>query len=215
MRSGFLMSLLVIGFSIGCNMQDSTETASTDDAPPPATGRSAANAAMGAAIGLDPGALAPPTTPPVTPPQTGFVPPAQTPQQPAMQPPAQGAAQPSLNLPPALRPVVPGSPANGEQKVRAGVGVGKQGRSLDNMSGVIVQPAKSLFAFKERAVFQFQIPQAMQLFAATNGRKPKSHDEFMASIIKANNIQLPTLPQGQRYQFDVQSGELMVCKPRQ
>ena len=83
------------------------------------------------------------------------------------------------------------------------------------MSGVIVTPAKSLFAFQERAVFQIQLPQAIRLFEATNGRKPKSHDEYMASIIKANNIKLPELPQGQKYHYDVQRGELMVYKPRQ
>jgi len=52
------------------------------------------------------------------------------------------------------------------------------------------------------------------LFAATEGRKPNSHEEFMNKIIKFNKIQLPTLPAGEKYVYDPQEGELMVQKPR-
>ena len=102
------------------------------------------------------------------------------------------------------------------ERVKAEAGVAKQGRSLDNETGVgaiIAQPAKSYFAVKERAVFNIQIPQALQLFKATEGRLPNSHDEFMSKIIKANNIKLPALPEGQTYVFDPEKGELMVEKP--
>ena len=78
---------------------------------------------------------------------------------------------------------------------------------------MIVQPARTLFAFKQRAVFEIQIPSAMKLFKATEGRNPKSHDEFMTKIIKANSIKLPELPAGQTYDYDPQLGELMVQKP--
>ena len=79
---------------------------------------------------------------------------------------------------------------------------------------MIVQPARSLFAFEQRAVFNIQIPKAVQLFEATEGRKPRSHDEYMNKIIKANLIKLPTLPNGQKYIYDPNRGELMVQKPR-
>ena len=78
---------------------------------------------------------------------------------------------------------------------------------------MIVQPARTLFAFKQRAVFEIQIPTAVKLFAATEGRKPNSHDEYMSKIIKANQIKLPELPAGQTYVYDPEQGELMVQKP--
>ncbi len=100
------------------------------------------------------------------------------------------------------------------ERVKADVGVAKAGRSLDEYEGVVVTPAKSLFAVRERMVFQVQIPNAMKLFEATNGTKPTSHEEFMTKIIEANQIQLPELPAGQRYAYDPEQGELMVEKPK-
>ena len=52
----------------------------------------------------------------------------------------------------------------------------------------------------------------MNLYKATNGGLPKTHDEFMEKIVKANSITLPTLPAGRSYEFDVKAGELMVVK---
>lgn len=116
---------------------------------------------------------------------------------------------PPAETPPAGNPIV----GDGTTFVPAQPGVAKQGRSLDNESGVLVQPAKSLFAVRERAVFNIQIPQAMQLFEATEGRGPQSHDEFMSKIIAANNINLPQLPAGQRYLYDPAQKELLVERP--
>jgi hypothetical protein len=53
----------------------------------------------------------------------------------------------------------------------------------------------------------------MQLYEATNGKKPTTHEEFMEQIIRANQIVLPELPAGQRYVYDPETGELMVEKP--
>ncbi len=36
----------------------------------------------------------------------------------------------------------------------------------------------------------------MQLYQASNGNFPKSHDEFMTHIIRANNINLPRATRG-------------------
>jgi len=110
-----------------------------------------------------------------------------------------------------------GQPDAGGERVRAEVGVAKQGQATKDIKGgiggMIVQPARSLFAVKQRAVFEIKIPHAMNLFSATEGRKPKSNEEFMAKIIKANNIKLPELPAGQTYVYDPELGELMVRKP--
>jgi hypothetical protein len=119
-----------------------------------------------------------------------------------------GVQLPGGNQPPALNP-----PANTVQ-VPAQAGVAARGRSLDNETGIIVEPAKALFRVQERTVFQIQIPQAMNLFKATEGRSPDSHEEFMAKIIKINNIKLPTLPPGQSYRYDPQRGQLMVVRPK-
>ena len=51
---------------------------------------------------------------------------------------------------------------------------------------------------------------AIRLFEATEGRYPNSHEEFMTAIIKANNIQLPVLPGGKQYQYDVANHQLVV-----
>jgi len=126
------------------------------------------------------------------------------PNHPAVQPPATGAPAFDPNLPPA-----------GDGRIRAEVGVGKQGQSLKDETGIggmIAQPARTLFAVKQRAVFDIQIPSAVKLFEATEGRKPRSHDEYMSKIISANKIQLPELPAGQTYVYDPQQGELMVQK---
>lgn len=121
--------------------------------------------------------------------------------------------------PPTETPSVPGTPAAPgtpsappENLVRAQAGVGAKGRSLDQHEGLIVTPAKTLFAARERAVFDILIPQALQLFKATNGQGPASHDEFMQKIVAENNIQLPQLPQGHAYQYDPQTEQLMVRK---
>ena len=51
---------------------------------------------------------------------------------------------------------------------------------------------------------------AVRLFEAENGRYPKDYDEFMARVIKANQIKLPVLPAGARYAYDEQSHTLKV-----
>lgn len=100
-------------------------------------------------------------------------------------------------------------------RVPAAVGVGVKGRLLDDpkLVQMIVTPARALFRTRERVVFEIQIPHALQLYEATNGRKPKSHEEFMQEIIQFNQIPLPELPPGQRYVYDPEQGELMVEKP--
>lgn len=43
-------------------------------------------------------------------------------------------------------------------------------------------------------------------------RYPKDHEEFMTQIIKANNINLPVLPGGRKYQYDVENHELVIIE---
>lgn len=114
-------------------------------------------------------------------------------------------------------PTVANTPGDQTVRVPAGVGVGRRGRSLDQFQSgvqrVIAEPAKSLFATRERIVFNITIPHAMQLYQAEHGYLPRSHEEFMRDIIEANQIRLPELPAGHRYVYDPQRGELMVERP--
>jgi len=100
----------------------------------------------------------------------------------------------------------------GEEVVKADVGVGIKGRSLDQYEGAVVTPAKAYFTVREKVVFQIQIPQAMQFFEAENGFTPKSEEEFMEKIIQANGIKLPELPPDARYVYDVEAKELQVVR---
>ena len=108
-------------------------------------------------------------------------------------------------------PATPAAEAPADmERVKAEKGVGIKGRSLDEHQGMLVTPAKAYFSVRERVVFEIQIPEAVKLFKATNGNGPKSHDDFMAQIIDANQIQLPELPAGQRYVYDLEEEQLMV-----
>jgi hypothetical protein len=131
------------------------------------------------------------------------------------------APQPAVNVPPPppppapttttaannAAPPAPAAPiAPPTETKKAGVGVGRKGR----YSGLGVASVASLFAAKEKIAFEIQIPQAMNLFKASEGRPPKSHEEFMERIIKENQIRLPQLPDGDRYIYDPKTEQLMV-----
>lgn len=98
---------------------------------------------------------------------------------------------------------------------KARVGVGKKGRRLEDerLVRTIVTPAVSLFRTRERMVFEVQIPKAMKLYEASHGEPPETEEAFFEHIIKANRINLPTLPAGQRYVYDPEKGQLMVERP--
>lgn len=105
------------------------------------------------------------------------------------------------------RPATPPAATPPKEKPAA-VGVGKKGRGYGE--GVVATPAASYWAIRERVAFDIQIPEAMKLFKAMEGRAPKDHNEFMEKIIKANNIHLPELPEGDRYRYDPKTELLMV-----
>jgi hypothetical protein len=111
--------------------------------------------------------------------------------------------------PPATAPAAP-PPA--EVLKKAEVGVGEKGRGYG--TGPIATPASTYFIAKEHIAFDIQIPHAMQLFKATEGHMPKSHEEFMQKIIKANQIQLPKLPEGQHYVYDPKLEQLMIGRDK-
>lgn len=99
------------------------------------------------------------------------------------------------------------------QAQKAVAGVGKQGQKLREHKGVakiISGPVSALFSVKQKAALEIQVTQAVNLFRASEGRFPKSHQEFMDKCVTPNKIQLPELPEGAVYQFNSKKGELWV-----
>lgn len=62
----------------------------------------------------------------------------------------------------------------------------------------------------EHELIRLNIVKALDLFNATEGRYPKSHEEFMSKIIEPNNIVLPELPEGEEYIYDPEDHLLKV-----
>ena len=96
---------------------------------------------------------------------------------------------------------------------KAAVGMGEKGRGYGG--GVITTPIKAMWSAREK-VFLDQMYHALDLYKADHdGHAPKTQDEFMQQIIKENHLQLPALPEGERYVYDPNTGELMVEKPKE
>jgi hypothetical protein len=124
---------------------------------------------------------------------------------------APSAATPAA--PAAAAPEAPAAAAPATEQVQAKAGVGLKGQSLKEESGVMVEAAKAYFRVEQKVVLEFEIPKNLQLFEATEGRAPKSHEEFMEKIIRQYNVKLPTLPAGHEYIYDPERKELMVKRP--
>ncbi|MBR4833636.1 MAG: hypothetical protein IKU86_04780 [Thermoguttaceae bacterium] len=98
-----------------------------------------------------------------------------------------------------------------EKKADVGAtGKGEYGVTSEQAMSIVTVPVSTYFKAQEMAVFRMQIPSAMNLFQASEGRYPNSEEEFMAKIIKANQIVLPKLPEGDVYFYDVQARELKI-----
>jgi hypothetical protein len=121
---------------------------------------------------------------------------------------------PPAGPPPAPPVPVVNKPAPPPVRVPAQAGVGRSSTNLSGIGeGFVKTPVKVYFKTKERIAFEIAIPHALDLYNATNGYYPKSEEEFMEQIIKFNNIELPELPEGHKYVYDVEHHELMVEQP--
>lgn len=78
-----------------------------------------------------------------------------------------------------------------------------------NISNPLTGALEAYQPLKEQ-VAGLGIDHALGLFQALEGRYPKDHAEFMARIIKENNIRLPTLGAGKSYEYDVQNHKLVI-----
>ena len=98
-----------------------------------------------------------------------------------------------------------------EKKADVGAtGKGEYGVTSEEPMSIVTVPVSTYFKAQEMAVFRMQIPSAMNLVQASAGRYPNSEEEFMTKIIKANQIVLPKLPEGDVYFYDVQARELKI-----
>jgi len=105
------------------------------------------------------------------------------------------------------------APAETTVEKAAGVGVTHKANWEDSSEvpmSIVTVPLATYFKAQEMAVFNMQIPSAMNLYQAETGEFPKSEEEFMTQIIKKNQIILPALPEGDTYFYDVPSHTLMV-----
>ena len=137
-------------------------------------------------------------------------------------PPAPAGGQDGTSKPPPPPPP-PAATTNTEQtpppsdpnveRVAADVGVEtKKGHGYG--TGPVATPVAAYFSVRERLAL-LQVTDAMRLYKATNGHAPKTNEEFMAKIIKANQISLPQLRSDEhRYVYDPKTEQLMVEKPR-
>lgn len=94
----------------------------------------------------------------------------------------------------------------GEFKPEAGAAVSD---SKVRVSDPITAPVQAYGPMLEQ-ISKTAIAQALNLFNATEGRYPNTHEEFMTRIIQENNIRLPVLPGGKQYQYDVANHQLVV-----
>jgi hypothetical protein len=184
---------------------------------PPITG----NAGPGAnGANVDPSA--PSATQPAAGPPTpsGPTPPANTNPAPDASAPTTGASPPATRDASApttgATPPAANSPKPDDGTVeKAQPGVGAQGKGYGTPdAGLITTPIAAYFSAREQITFLIQIPENMNTFKAVNGRNPKSQEEFDREIIKAGGIKLPELPEGAKYVYDPEKGELTVVHPK-
>jgi hypothetical protein len=99
------------------------------------------------------------------------------------------------------------------EMIREYARAGVSGRDKYDAS-IVFTPMHANFSLKEQAIFDLQIPKAMELFQGVHNRKPNSHAEFMREIIQKSNIRLPRLSEGARYIYDPEIGEFLIERPK-
>ena len=73
-------------------------------------------------------------------------------------------------------------------------GVGQKGSGYGG--GIITEPVRQYWLLRDAAVFEIQIPSAINLFQAEHNRFPKDWVEFKREILDPASIKLPELHRG-------------------
>jgi hypothetical protein len=105
----------------------------------------------------------------------------------------------------------PDEPPPGMVREKADVGAGKKGHYGP---GFITTPLATYWRSQEMVAYRIKVPHALNLYKGMHGHFPKTQEEFEREILKPNKITLPDLPEGHRYAYDPQKGELLVERPR-
>jgi len=108
----------------------------------------------------------------------------------------------------------PAEPAASEARKTAEIGDGKKGHyeKFGRMS-IFDTTIGTMYRTKENLTYNVLIPQAMKLYQATNERFPRTHEEFKREILDANNIKLPELKEGCRYEYNPEKAVMEVVYP--
>jgi len=93
----------------------------------------------------------------------------------------------------------------------AEVGVGAKGQKY-SAGGYLSGNIRAMHRTEERLAFM-NAQKALDMYKATHGRGPKTHDEYMNKIIKRNGIVLPELNEGEHYLYRPEKEELVVVGP--
>jgi hypothetical protein len=115
------------------------------------------------------------------------------------------------SVPPAGKQQTP-KPAPEPTREKAAAGVTGRGNYGSGLGGGFGTTALSTRVRVQEKLEFLQVDQALTLYKASTGELPKSHEEFMEKIIKANQINLPELREGDKYIYDPEKGQLMVDK---
>jgi hypothetical protein len=120
---------------------------------------------------------------------------------------------PAAQAPPATQTSA-APPATVEmERVKAAPGVGKKGRSLDDNSGIIVEPIKAYFAAREKISYEIQFLSQYRIYKAMTDDVPKDFDDLKRKVLEPYMIVLPELPEGHKYVWDAEKEELQVERP--
>jgi hypothetical protein len=98
----------------------------------------------------------------------------------------------------------------GMVREEADSGAGKKGQYSP---GIITTPLATYWRVQERVAYEAQVKYPLKLYRAANGSYPKTKEEFKREILKPNNVKLPELPEGHRYIYDPEKGELLIERP--
>ena len=74
-----------------------------------------------------------------------------------------------------------------------------RGRRSREAGGYLGAVGNARFAAEYKTVYEIAVPHALNLYWASEGDYPKTHDEFMKNIIEFNKIKLPELPPDREY----------------
>ena len=79
-----------------------------------------------------------------------------------------------------------------------------------------LNPLAPMKAYKPAVekIMKLQVQQALNLYNATEGNYPKTHEEFMEKVVKPYGVKLAKLPGDWVYQYDVANHELVVVEQK-